>query len=387
MKRVLFFSLFLISILLVSAARALAAPGDVLLSTAYPSVVSDKGKLVTFILTLTNRTNDFQEVELQADGPADWNPAFKSFGQVVKRAMVEPVKSQTVDFQVKAPDTARNQDYNFNLRALGKDGKATSELRVTVSLQERTGATGLKLVTQFPELRGTANSTTTFRVTMTNDADTDRSVNFSATAPKDWEVTFKPAFESRQVAVMSVRGGATQDIDVDIRVPAKTEAGAYAVVARVTADKDRAEIPLKVVVTGNNRVTLNTQSGALSARASVGADTKLTLVIKNSGSAPLQDVTFNSFKPDGWEVTFAPERVDALSVDQSLEVNATIKPGAKALAGDYIVTLNVNASQTSDSKDIRVTVETPTTWGIAAVIAIALVIGGLGWVFTKYSRR
>ncbi len=387
MKRSALFPMLALALVLLSASAVFAAPGDVVLSTSYPSVLSDKGKPVTFTLTVTNRTTEFQEVELQADGPADWNPTFKSFGLLVKRVMVEPSKSQQLDFSVKAPEAAKNGDYAFGIRAIGKDGKVASELKLNVTLSDKPTSTGLKLQTQFPELRGTANSTTTFRVTLTNDAEVDRSVSFAGTAPKDWEVTFKPAYETRQVTVMSVRGNATQDVDVDIRVPTKTEAGSYQVTVRATADKDRAELPLKVIVTGSNRVTLTTQDGTLSARASVGAETKKTIVIKNAGSAALQDITFSSYKPDGWDVTFTPEKIDALSLDQSLEVNVGIKPSSKALAGDYMVTLNVNGPQTSDSRDIRVTVETPTTWGFVAIAAIAVVFGGLAYVFSRFSRR
>jgi uncharacterized membrane protein len=68
-------------------------------------------------------------------------------------------------------------------------------------------------------------------------------------------------------------------------------------------------------------------------------------------------------------------------------VDATIKPSTDSLAGDYMDTITASASGASDSKDIRTTVETPTAWGWGAVVAIVAVVGGLGFVFNRFSRR
>ncbi len=393
MRRVSMLSILVLVSLLVAilAQPATADTPDasqgIILSTSYTSVVTEKGNAVTFSLEVSNSSQAYQEVTLQAEGPAEWNPVFKQGGYAIRSVMVAPGESQRVDFQVRSPEQAEAQDYAFQLKAVGSAGQALGQLQVTVSLTEKPVATGLAMTTRYPESQCQAGSTISFRITVDNDASEDRSVNLTASAPADWQVTFKPAYESRQVNVISMKGSATQDIDVDITVPRLTEAGQYTVTVGASADRDQAEVALKVTVTGKAEISMTTASGQLSARAAVDRQTKITLLVKNTGTAPLENVSLSAFSPDGWEVTFDPTKIDDLPVDQVAQVNASIRPSAKALAGDYMVTMNVSAGTAYDSKDIRITVETPTTWGWVAVAAIAAVIGGLGYTFARFSRR
>lgn len=393
MKRVSLVSVVVLASLLVAfaaqpalAETPVAAP-EIVLSTGFTSVVTEKGSPVTFSLDLANNSSAYQEIALQAEGPADWNPTFRLGGYVVRNVMVAPGRSQQVDFQVRAPESAQPQEYAFQLKAASADGRVLSQLRVTITLTEKPATAGLSMTTRYPESQGQAGSTISFRITISNDDNEDRSVNLAAAAPKDWQVTFKPAYESRQVNVISLKGNATQDLDVDIAVPRLTEAGEYTVTVRATADRDQAETALKVTVTGNSSLSLTTSSGQLSTRAAIDSPTKMTLLVKNTGTAALKNISLSAYSPSEWEVTFEPQKIDDLPVDQTAQVTASIKPSAKALTGDYMVTLNASAGSASDSKDIRVTVETPTTWGWVAIAAIAAVIGGLAYTFARFSRR
>lgn len=366
-----------------SAAPAAAAPG-VVLTTTYPSVVADRGKQLSFPIEVVNTTNSFQEADLAiAEGPKDWQPDLKDRGFSIRRVMLGPNKSQTLEFQAKPPETAKAGDYSFLLRATSVGG--VSDLRLQVTLRESVG-TGLKLATQFPNIRGQAGSFT-FRFDLTNEAGVDRDVSLSAQAPRAWEVIFKPSFESKQVSTFRVKAGQTQAVDVDITTPQRTEAGEYKVVIGASADSDKVEVPLNIVIVGQIKLSLDTQTGQLNTRATIDQDTKLTLVIRNTGSAPLKSITFSSSRPDGWDVRFEPERIDDLAVGQEVEVTATIRPSSRALAGDYLLSMTATASGASDSKQIRVTVETPTVWGWIAVAAIIAVLGGLGTMFVRLSRR
>lgn len=374
------------AVVALNIAPALAEPG-VILSTTYPSVVADKGKQLTFPIEVVNRTNEFQEVELQiAQGPEDWQPTLKDRGFDIRRVMVAPQKSQQLEFQAKPPENAKAGDYAFVIRARAPGGAIFSDLRLAITLQDRVSS-GLKLTTQFPNIRGQAGSTFSFKFDLVNDAGVDRDIAMSASAPRGWEVTFKPSFESKQVSTFRVKAGSTQGVDVDIAPPQKVEAGDYKLVVAAAAGSDKAEVPLNITIVGQNRVSLGTQSGQLNTRATVDQDTKLTLVLKNTGSAPLRNVTFSASRPDGWNVTFDPDRIDELAVNQQQELTMTIRPSSRALAGDYVLSITASASGTSDTQQIRVTVETPTAWGWIAVLAIVAVLGGLGTMFVRMSRR
>jgi uncharacterized membrane protein len=363
--------------------------GDVFLYTAYPSVVAEKGKRLTFPIQVKNQTEEWQEVELHVQGPDDWEVELEDRGFLIRKVLLEPEKSRTIDLRARPPENAQPGEYVFIVSARGNNGQLISELKLTVALKEKEEkeTKGLTLSTKFPKLRGQAGNTFSFKLDLKNNADEDRDVSLSAEAPRGWEVIFKPAFEAKQVSSIRMKSGASQGIDVEITPPGRVEAGEYQVVVIATADGDRAEVPLSITIVGKRRIGLTTLSGQLNTRATIGKETTLDLVVVNTGSAPLRNIQFSSSEPSGWEVTFEPEQIDELAVDQEMEVKAIIKPSPKALAGDYMLTLRAFTPETSDSKDIRVTVETPTTWGWIAVAAIVLVFGGLGVLFVKLSRR
>lgn len=368
-----------------AAAPASAASG-IVLSTTYPSIVADKGKEITFPVDVFNQTSAFQEIALAvAAGPKDWTPDLRDRGFSVRSVMLEPGKSQSVQFSATPPAGAKAGDYAFVLRAL-VGGVTASELRIDVTLRD-TVSSGLTLGTQFPDVQGQAGSTFSFTFDLTNQAGIDRDIGVSASAPSGWEVTFKPQYDTKQVSSFRVKAGQKQGVDVSVATPSKVNAGTYDVTVVATAGGDKAEAPLKITVVGKSAISFATTDGQLNAKATVDQDTNVSFVLKNAGSAPLQGISFSSSPPEGWTVTFRPDKVDSLAPDQQQSVTAVIRPGSRTLAGDYMVTLTASASGTSDSRDVRVTVDTPTAWGILGVLAILAVLGGLGAVFTRYSRR
>lgn len=379
--------LLLLPLLVAPVAVRAAGPGDVVIATPYPWVVAERGRLLTFDLEVTNRTQDYQKFDLRVvDGPEDWQPLFKDGGYTVRKVMLGPGGSRTLDFQVEPPLEAAVGDYTFAIKAVNASGTTLSSLNLQVTLSEKTG-TGLEISAQYPSLRGRAGSTFSFKLDVKNNATEDRSVNLAADVPEGWEAVFKPAYESKQVSTIRMAAGGSQGIDVELTPPSRVEAGEYAVKVRATAGSDRDEVELSAVVLGDYKLSLNTPTGQLNTRAKLDGETKVALVVKNTGASTLENISFSAAKPEGWEVTFAPERIGALAPEQTQEVTATLKPGPRALAGDYMLDITASAGQASDSKGLRVTVETPTTWGLAGVGTIVFVLGGLGLLFARLSRR
>jgi uncharacterized membrane protein len=362
------------------------ADSAVVLSTTYPSVVADKGKQLTFPVNVVNRTGDFQQVDIAvAEGPADWKPDLRASGFSIRTVMLEPQKSQSIDFSATPPSDAKAGDYSFLLRA-SSQGTVISDLRILITLRDVVSS-GIKLSTQFPNVQGQAGNTFSFTFDLVNQAGIDRDIGVSAAAPAGWQVTFKPTGDTKQVSSFRVKAGDTQSIDVDVTTPSKVPAGDYNIVLSAASGSDKTQSPLKITIVGQSSLSFNTTSGNLSTNATVDQDTKLAFIVKNTGGAPLQNITFASSPPESWTVTFQPNSIATLAPDQQQDVTALIRPGSRALAGDYMVTLTASASGTSSSQDIRVTVQTPTAWGLIGVLAIVAVLGGLGWVFVRYSRR
>jgi len=64
-----------------------------------------------------------------------------------------------------------------------------------------------------------------------------------------------------------------------------------------------------------------------------------------------------------------------------------LTPSTRAINGDYRVTFNANADNALSSAEFRVTVNTSTSWGIVAILVIALAVGVLGLAVFRFGRR
>ena len=64
-----------------------------------------------------------------------------------------------------------------------------------------------------------------------------------------------------------------------------------------------------------------------------------------------------------------------------------LTPGAKAIAGDYLLTVSADGEGVSQSVSYRVTVLTSTLWGVAGIgvilIALLVLVGAVG----RFGRR
>jgi uncharacterized membrane protein len=364
-----------------------AAPGPSMLATAYPSVRVDENKLVTFSVELHNNSAVGRMYNLEiVRKPEGWETALKAMGMGISRVFVAAGKSQSFDFQVRPPQNAKGQTGEFELRAVSTDGAEDLRLPLTVTYGEGLpGAT--RLLTQYPRLAGQSGNKFSFKLDLVNEASEERLFSLSANAPQGWTVSFKPAYESTQISSIRMKPNETKGIDVEVQTPERAAPGAYEIQVLATAGADRAQQTLTVQLSGVHKIALSTQSGLLNTSATAGESRVVTLVVDNTGGANLQNVTLSSTKPDGWDVTFAPDKIDTVPAGGSREVQMTIKPSNKAIAGDYLLRVTASTPQTSDTKEIRVTVETPTAWGLVGAGIVVLAVGGLFSIFRKFGRR
>ena len=144
---------------------------------------------------------------------------------------------------------------------------------------------------------------------------------------------------------------------------------------------------LKVVLTGTQKLEAGTSNGLLSLNALAGQEANLSLYVKNTGSAPLNNIRFLSFKPENWTVTFKPEGIDSLGQGDVKQVEVTVKPSTEALVGDYSVVLNVEGEKATKNLELRVTVKASTAWGWIGIGIIVFVMLGLVGLFMRLGRR
>ncbi len=366
-------------------AIASAQSPDVYLSTAVPGVTVERGKQVTFSIDVNNKSTVGKTVDLTlSKAPDGWSPILKDRGFIVRSVWVEGGKSESVDLQLTAPAEAKG-DNEFVLRANGAGVDST--LRLLVGVKDQASQATSALVVQYPTLQGKSGSSFGFKADLRNDSEGDRTYGLSFKAPDGWEVSFKPSYEDKQISSVQVKTGASQSLDISVTPPAMIQAGDYPITITAASASDRASSDLKVTITGTFKMNMGTRGDLFNTQATAGSESPFYVTIANTGSAPLQNVSLSSSKPDGWAVTFQPDKIDQLDPGAQREVTMLIKPASKAIAGDYMLNVTASHPQVSVNKDIRVTVETPSFWGWIGVGILVIVIGGLMGLFMKLGRR
>jgi uncharacterized membrane protein len=249
------------------------------------------------------------------------------------------------------------------------------------------GTQDITITTSYPVLRGQPDSQMEFSLDVANKSETDRTFNLSAVGPEKWEINYKPAYESKQISSLQIKAGQSQTVTVQV-TPLKTApAGQYPILVTVASGAKKAEVKLTAILTGTYKIDAGTPTGILSLEAVAGKPANFSVFVKNTGSAVNRNVTFSSFKPENWEVTFKPEKIEALEPDQLKQVEVTVKPSAQALVGDYSVAVMVNGEKSDKTVEIRVTVRSSTAWGWIGIAVIIFVIAGLSALFVWLGRR
>jgi len=173
------------------------------------------------------------------------------------------------------------------------------------------------------------------------------------------------------------------------------EPGDYTIKMEAASGKIKGSIDLTARITATYDFTYETTTGRLNIKATAGKESYLPITITNTGTATLDKITFYSTKPGGiagedWSVIFKPDKIEALEPLQKQEVEVTVKPPSKTIAGDYMVTLEFATDPTTwkvSKLDIRVTVGTSTRWGWIGAGIVVAVIAGLVIGFRQLGRR
>jgi uncharacterized membrane protein len=250
----------------------------------------------------------------------------------------------------------------------------------------------IELTTPFTTLEGQSGASFEFEVTLNYTGTETLSFDLSATGPQGWTTYITPSYPKDKMIrdiMLGPESTAGNKISVYAAPPSwlKAEPGDYQITVEVASGEIKGTITLIAAITARYDMSLTTPDGLLNTTALAGEDNYFTLLVENTGSAAIEDITFSSDKPKEWTVELSPQKIDSLAADSSQTVEVNIIPGAKAIAGDYEIKITANATQGSDYVSIRVTVETPTVWGWVGVAIIVLVIAGLAFVFMRFSRR
>jgi len=357
--------------------------------TEYSGVTVPKGETVKMDLTLENkgRTDETIDVKISTI-PKGWKATLKGGSYLVNGMFVSNGKSRNLALSLEPDKTIGPGTYLFQFDAQTADGKFTSGHKLAVTVQERVAGTDdIQITTSYPVLRGQTDAKFEFSLEVLNKIEVDRTFNLAAVGPEKWEINFKPSYEAKQISSLRIRGGQSQTVAVEVSPLREAQAGEYPILVRISSGEKKAEAKLTVILTGIYKLDAGTPTGVLSLEALAGKQANFSVFVKNTGSATNRNITFSSFKPENWEVTFKPEKIDALEPNGLKQVEVTVKPAPQALVGDYSVGVLINGEKSDKTIEMRVTVKASTAWGWIGIGVIIFVIAGLSALFIWLGRR
>jgi uncharacterized membrane protein len=254
----------------------------------------------------------------------------------------------------------------------------------------------------YPEIQAELGEIYEFQVIVTYDAgnqpfgleedEKEKVFDIIVEYPETWFAAATPQYQKEtEIVAVKLTSGTPETIRVVATPLINLDPGEYTIniTLKSTIEEDPLEggAEFKAIITSTYEMDLKTKSGRLSTDVTSGQDNHYKLLIKNNGSANLENVKLTSSEPEGWKIEFDQEEIELLEAGEEIEIDANIKPADKTIAGDYMVTFRANSENAEDEVELRITVETPTIWGIVGIAVIVVVIVAVAIVFARLGRR
>lgn len=359
--------------------KAIAA-GDVKLYTPFTKITVPPGEPIDYTIDVINKGTEIRDIDISLTGmPGGWTYDLKSGAYNIRQISVMPGEKGRLSLKVFVPFKVNKGSYHFQINAGEFD---VLPLTVTVSEQ---GTFKTEFNTKQPNMEGNASMQFSFQATLQNRTADKQLYALMADAPRGWNVIFRANY--KQSTSVELEANSSADVSIDITPSSVVQAGTYKIPVIATTAETSAQIDLEVVITGTYNMVLTTPTGLLSTSVTAGDTKKVELVVNNTGSSKLTGIKFDSSTPINWDVTFDPKGFDFLEPGKSAHAFAVIKVDKRAIAGDYVTTLEAKTIETSSKAAFRVSVKTPMLYGWIGVFIIVFALGCVYYLFRKYGRR
>lgn len=212
-----------------------------------------------------------------------------------------------------------------------------------------------------------------------------RNYSLSANLPAGWQITYR--VEGIAVTSLQMDANTSKDISFEITCPISTKPGTYKIPVTAIASSDTLKLDMEAVVKGSYAVELTTASGRLSDEIVAGSSKEILMVVKNTGTLPLNNLELSSQLPSKWETSFAPSTIEQLQPGQQADIKVTLKVPEKTIAGDYVSKMTVRSTANSSEAAIRIMVKTSLLSGWIGLVIILASVGLIFLLIRKYGRR
>jgi uncharacterized membrane protein len=370
----------------------------------YSGIVMGTGEKVDLDFRLRNLTGVEKTVSLNIDKGAkakDWKVMFSSskwdgFG-ITKVRLGRKDPDDLVEFKlhIEPSENAKPGEYRFIVAA--SSGRETRRIPVMVTLQGEKvavekGETDISLDCKYSSMENPAGEQFAFEVTVKNEGTGEAVVDFSTIIPDGWAASLSPRWEKdKSIKSIRIDEKGSEKLQLTLTPPDNVDEGKYPVTLVAKTKDITRKLELSASIKGTYSLKLIPETRRLNTDLVAGQENKLVFYLWNEGSAPVNNISMMSSQPEGWEVSFEPNKltqVEPLSKTKKPEkVEVTFKVPERTIPGDYPINITAAGDQSRKAIELRATVKVPTTWGWAGIAVIAVVLILLAAIFMRLKRR
>jgi len=384
---------------------------DFLIYSQFSNLVLEEGQSVDLDVKFINQGENPEAitVELVADPEAEgWeialrNESWRGFKvRQINLLSQDPDNSRTLNLHIEAPkeieEGQKLKSYTFTIKGETTDGQLARSLDIVVAAigkveeEVKKETDEIKLSTKYPVVEAPSGKSMKYEIEVKNQTDEDQVMDFAVDLPLGWRASISPRFrEDETISAIKINKAGTETIMLTVNTPFAAEKDEYGLKFMAKAGELEKSLDLKAIVTGTYVMNVGTETGNLKLSTISGEEKDFTFYIWNEGSATIDNVTFFSTAPQGWEIKFNPEKMAELpsvvQTNQPEKISMTVKVPQNTVPGDYMITVNAAGVQDQKKIEFRTTVQVPTKWGWIGVLIILAILIFLLSIFLKLRRR
>lgn len=230
-----------------------------------------------------------------------------------------------------------------------------------------------------------------FEASVTFDGEEEKYFEISKELPQGWTMDVNPGTQAINIPIVRLKPNSAETLKVKCSPLVDQEPGEYVfkIILKSTVEGDELEGSAEFtgIVKSDGKLELLPSEDMLNTDVAPGRENKYTLIVKNTGTAPVEDISLSSSgEPEGWQVELI-DTIDIVAVDEEVEVEVTITPPGRTIAGNYSIRFNASSEDGSDGLEIRTIVGVPMIWRIVGIGLIAVVIVGIVVIFLRLGKR